>query len=66
MNQKLEFIDENKKKFSLDGYAFMDSSGHCIIIVYGEGKRDTMSEYLDSNKDPLGLKYNIIDLKTLP
>jgi hypothetical protein len=66
MNQKLEFIDENKKKTSLEGYAFMDSSGGCIIIVYGDGRRDQMSEYLDNSKDPLGLKYRIIDLKTLP
>jgi hypothetical protein len=63
LNQKLEFIDENKKNISLNGYAFMDSSGGCIIIVYGEGRRDQMAKYLTDDGDILGIKYKIIDLK---
>lgn len=31
------------------GYAFIDERGHCIIIVYGEKKRDLMIEYLNGN-----------------
>jgi hypothetical protein len=46
MNHRLEFLDENKKKRVYNAYAFMDKSGHYIIIVYGEKKRDLMSEYL--------------------
>jgi len=46
MNHVLRFQDENKKWISLNGYAFIDNWGHCIIIVYGEKKRDFLSEYL--------------------
>jgi 6-phosphogluconolactonase/glucosamine-6-phosphate isomerase/deaminase len=62
LRDKTPFLDDNKKIQWTQGYAFMDESGHCIIIVYGEGKRDAMSKYLDSDEDPLGLKYTIINL----
>lgn len=45
MSFKYEF-DDNKKKRSYNGYAFMDESNHCMIIVYGENKRDLMTKYL--------------------
>lgn len=44
------------------GYAFLDESGNCIIIVYGEGRKNSMSKYLDGDTDPLHLKYKIFDL----
>ena len=47
----------------LSAYAFLDESGNCIIIVYGEGRKNFMSKYLDSDKDPLNLKYKIINLR---
>ena len=34
----------NDKK--INGYAFIDECGHCIIIVYGESKRDLIKNYL--------------------
>ena len=37
---------ENKKKISLNGYAFLDEFGRCVIIVYGEGRRDSVKNYL--------------------
>jgi hypothetical protein len=46
MQHRYEFIDENKKKHSYKGYAFMDESNRCIIIVYSERRRDQMAEYL--------------------
>ena len=46
MEHKYEFVDENKKKHSYNGYAFMDECNHCIIIVYSERRRDAMIEYL--------------------
>lgn len=49
MNHKHEFVDKNNKKHSYNGYAFMDESNHCIIIVYGEKNRDMLSEYLSKN-----------------
>jgi hypothetical protein len=61
MKHKLEYID-GKSFISLDGYAFIDECGNCIIIVYGEGRRDDMSKYLNSKGDPLGIKYKCIDL----
>jgi hypothetical protein len=62
MKEILEFIDENKKVIKLNGYAFIDDYDNCIIIVYGEGRRDAMSTYLNSNEDPLGIKYKCITL----
>ena len=62
MKETLEFIDENKKEIKLNGYAFIDKWGHCILIVYGEGRRDIMSKYLNSDEDPLGIKYKCIML----
>lgn len=62
MNQVLKFQNENKEWISLNGYAFIDECGHCIMIVYGENKRDSFSEYLKNNDDPLGIKYNYVDL----
>lgn len=43
---KYEFVDENKKKHSYTGYAFIDKCGRCFIIVYGENRRDSLLEYL--------------------
>ena len=37
---------ENKKKITLNGYAFIDENGKCFIIVYGEGRRDSIKNYL--------------------
>ena len=45
MNQPFVFF-ENKKKISLNGYAFLDEFGKCLIIVYGEGRRDSVKNYL--------------------
>ena len=58
---KLEYT-EGKTIVSLTGYAFVDESGHTIIIVYGEGRRDAMSKYLSEDGDLLGIKYKIMPL----
>ena len=63
LREKTPFLNENKKIEWVQGYAFMDESGRCIIIVYGEGRRDGMSKYLDGDTDEMGLKYQIINLK---
>lgn len=63
MNSKSSIFDENKKEIILDGYAFIDEWNHCIIIVYGDGKRDAMSKHLNSDSNELGLKYKVINLK---
>ncbi len=36
-------IFDDKK---LQGYSFIDEWGHCIIIVYGESKRDLIIKML--------------------
>jgi len=59
---KLTFIDDQKKVVSLNGYAFIDEWGHCIIIVYGEGRCDSMSKYLSGDTDEVKIKYHCIDL----
>ncbi len=48
MKQPLLFIDNEGNKTSLYGYVFLDEFGHCIIIVYGEDRRDLISEYLNT------------------
>ncbi len=58
----LEILDDKGKLIKINGYVFMDECGSCIIIVYGEGRRDTMSKYLSSEGDPLKLKYRYVDL----
>jgi hypothetical protein len=62
MKQPLVFLDSNRKEITTNGYAFIDEWGNTIIIVYGEGRRDDMSKYLNSDGDLLRLKYKIIDL----
>ena len=61
LQNKIEFI-ENGKLVSMDGYAFIDESGCCIIIVYGEGRKDGMSKYLTEDGDVLHIKYRTINL----
>jgi len=39
---------ENKKKVVLKRYAFIDEAGHCLIIVFGENRRDLMKKYLET------------------
>ena len=64
MNQPLRYQDENKKWVSLNGYAFIDDNGHCIMIVYGEGRRDALSKYLSEDGDVIGIKYKTICLRS--
>jgi len=61
LKNKLEYT-EGKTIVSLNGYAFVDESGNTIIIVYGEGKRDVMSKYLNEDGDVLHIKYKIMPL----
>ena len=53
---------EDKKTIIIDGYAFIDECGNCIIIVYGEGRRDSMIKYLSDDGDILNIKYHCFDL----
>lgn len=64
MKTPLTFLDDRKKEIKLNGYAFIDECGHCIIITYGEGYRDLMSKYLSGKGDQLHIKYRYIDLPT--
>jgi len=61
LKNKWEYT-EGKTVVSLDGYAFMDESGGCIIIVYGEGRRDVMEKYLNDRGNILNIKYKIVYL----
>jgi hypothetical protein len=62
MKQPLVFQNDKGKKIITDGYAFIDEDGGTIIIVYGDGLRDEMSKYLNSNGDILHLKYSVKNL----
>lgn len=44
--REISFI-ENKKEIKLQGYAFKDSLGNCICIVYGESRRDLLKSFLE-------------------
>ena len=47
MQNKIEYYDHStRKKISHNAYAFLDSEGHCMIIVAGERRRDSIIEYL--------------------
>jgi hypothetical protein len=61
LKEKLTIIIDGKP-ISYTGYAFIDECGNCIIIVYGENRRDDMSKYLNADGDKLGIKYKCIDL----
>ena len=62
MKHSTMLLNENKKEIIMHGYAFIDEWGGTIIIVYGEGRRDDMSKYLNSDKDPLNIKYQCYEL----
>jgi len=46
MNHILTYLNDDRKLISLNGYAFLDENRKCIIIVYGEGRRDLLSKHL--------------------
>jgi hypothetical protein len=62
MKHELVFLNAEKKEIRAFGYAFIDEHGRCFIIVYGEGRKDDMSKYLNTNGDILGIKYKCVDL----
>ena len=47
IKNKLELYEGSRKLATLNGYAFIDEQGHCIIIVYSEKKRDLVKKYLE-------------------
>lgn len=59
MKNVLKFQDETNKWISINGYAFIDIWGHCIIIVYGESKKNLLNQYLlkrsHSSTDRIGV-----------
>ena len=59
MTRTLLFLETNT---ILNGYSFTDEFGKCFIIVYGEGKRDSMKKYLEDPSDKLHIKYQYVDL----
>ncbi len=64
LNAQTILIDEKTKKVTmLEGYALMDKTGHCIICVYGEGRRDSMIKYFKGDTDELHLKYDVIPIR---
>lgn len=62
MKEPMTFLDDKKKVIKLNGYAFIDECGRCIIITYGEGYRDLISKYLSGKGDQLHIKYRCINL----
>ena len=65
MNHKYEFVEKNKK-YLYNGYAFMDEMNHCMIIVYGENKRDSLIQYLcKKNNYPCSSMDRTIDYESI-
>lgn len=54
--------NRNVDKDQMQGYSFRDECGHCIIIVYGENRRDAMIKHLEGDSNELHIKYHYIDL----
>ena len=48
MESQTPIISDNKVTGYLTGYAFIDEFNHCIIIVYGENKRDYLIKKLNN------------------
>jgi hypothetical protein len=48
MEHVLSFMNDDRKQISMNGYAFIDENGKCYMIVYGEGRRDFLSNYLNN------------------
>ena len=46
MENDFTFIGDQRKLVTFKGYAFIDEWGFCIMIVYGENKKDILSKYL--------------------
>ena len=46
MNNKMEYIDQEKKFHSYTGYVFLDEFNNCHKIVYGESLRDLFKNIL--------------------
>jgi len=44
--ERILIFEVDKVKISLKGYSFIDEWGHCMLIVYGESKRDLMIKML--------------------
>ena len=40
----LVYRNEQKKLIKLQGYSFLDSNGNCMIIAYGEERRDFLKK----------------------
>jgi len=43
----ITFIDNDNKKTTLPGWAFIDVSGHTILQIYGQKKLNIIKEYLN-------------------
>lgn len=57
-DSKMPILDENRKKIGeSQGYSLTDEKGRCIMIAYGEGRRDQLSEYLNNPENKLGYHY---------
>lgn len=46
-----------------NGYAFIDECDYCIIIVYGESRRDMLLKHFKNNTNEFGIKYNYINMR---
>jgi len=54
MNHQLTYIGENKKAISFNGYAFINTDNNmCMIIAYGESRRDSIIKYFNELGDRL-------------
>jgi len=54
---------ENKKEIRLIRYAFIDEMGKCIIIVIGEGRRNSMKISLsDPTEEEELIKNQYVDM----
>lgn len=63
-DSKMPVLDENRKKIGeSQGYVISDVKGRTIMIAYGEGRRDAISEYLNKPENKLGYHYLELNIK---
>ena len=47
MKHILRYFDKDRKLISLNGYAFISKHGRCMIIAYGENRRDQLIKFIE-------------------
>lgn len=54
LEEKISYYEKDKK-IELQGYAFINNSNLCMVIVYGENRRDIIIKVIDNTLNINGM-----------